>query len=152
MITPELAGFLEDGLSIYVGARNEALEPVGARGAAVQVEPGGQHLVVFVADCAAARIVPSLQSNGLAAVSVARPVDDRACQVKGTAVGIAPADHEDHPFVCAQWDRFMRQLETVGIPRQVASGWSMWPAVAIRIAVTDVFEQTPGPHAGNAIP
>ena len=36
-------------------------------------------------------------------------------------------------------------------PRAVASGWSFWPAVAIRVRVTAVFEQTPRPGTGHPL-
>ena len=33
-------------------------------------------------------------------------------------------------------------------PRHGSRGWTIWPAVAIRIEAAAVFDQTPGPHAG----
>lgn len=151
MITPELAGFLEEGLGLHIGARDEALQPAGARAAAVTVDPDGRHLVVYVPARAATRILPHLRSNGQAALNAGRPVDERACQVKGIVVDIHPASADEHAVVCTQWDGFMRQLERVGISRQMAAGWAVWPAVAIRMRVTAIFEQTPGPQAGTPI-
>lgn len=151
MIAPQLAGFLEEGLSVHIGTRDAGLQPAGARAAAVRVEPDGQHLVVYVPEAAASRLLPNLESSGQAAVSVGRPVDDRACQVKGTVVALWPATPDERAFVEAQWDGFMRQMESIGIPRAVAHGWSMWPAVAVRLKVTAVFEQTPRPGTGNPI-
>jgi len=50
-----------------------------------------------------------------------------------------------------QWDGFLTQLEMIGIPRVSATNWTTWPAVAIRLKVTTIFEQTPGPQAGVQI-
>jgi hypothetical protein len=151
MLTAQLAAFLEDGLGLHIAARDEHMQPDGARAAAVKVEPDRRHLVAYVAERAVARILPHLRSNGQIAVSFGRPADERACQVKGIVVDIRPAHPDEHPVVSAQWDGYMRQLELVGISRHVASGWSVWPAVAIRVRVTAVFEQTPGPQAGTPI-
>ena len=77
-----------------------------------------------------------------------RPIDDRACQVKGLFVSERPAEPDEQPFLLAQWGAFLVQLEAIGIPRAAAAGWVTWPAVAIRLEATAVFEQTPGPQAG----
>jgi len=151
MIEGPLGRFLEEGLAIHIGARDERLSPVGARGVAVRVEPDGCHMVVYVAAIAASRLLPHLESNGQAAVSFARPVDHRACQVKGLFVASRQASGSERKGVLAQWQGFMRQLELVGIPPAGAAGWATWPAVAIRLKVTTIFEQTPGPGAGAPI-
>ena len=152
MIDGALAAFLQEGLGVYVGTRNPALEPSGARGIAVTVEEGGTHIVVYVADIAAGRILPDLEANGQIAVSVGRPRDDRACQVKGVFAAARAADDAERDRVLAQWEGFRSALEYIGISRQVTSGWVAWPAVAVRLKVTAVFEQTPGPSAGTPIP
>lgn len=151
MIEPQLASFLEEGLSLHIGTRDATLRPEGARAAAVKVDGDGTHLVVYVPQAAFARLRKDLESNGYAAISFGRPVDDRACQVKGSVVNIRPAAGAEKDLVAFQWEGFMRQLEMIGIPRSIAAGWSSWPAVAITLKVTAVFEQTPGPQAGTPI-
>jgi len=151
MIEPGLAAFLEEGLGVYVGTRNAALEPSGARGLAISVEPDGRHAVVYVADAAAKRILPDLEENGQIAVSVGRPRDDRACQVKGMFTGARPAAASERELVIDQWEKFRSALEFIGILRPVSSGWIAWPAVALRFKVTAIFEQTPGPAAGTPL-
>ena len=151
MIDPALAAFLEEGLGVYVGTRNAALEPNGARGLAVSIEPDGRHAVVYVADVAAKRILPDLEENGQIAVSVGRPRDDRACQVKGMFTEARAAATTERDLVIDQWEKFRSALEFIGISRPVTSGWVAWPAVALRFKVTAVFEQTPGPSAGTPI-
>ena len=151
MIPKALTSFLEQGLSLHVGTRDEHLRPSGARAAAVIVEPGGEHMLVFVADVAVARLLDDIQRNGQLAVDFGRPEDDRACQVKGIVVEVRAARPDEHDVVLRQWQGFLVQLEKIGIPRQMATGWAHWPATVIRIKVTAVFEQTPGPQAGMAI-
>ena len=80
-----------------------------------------------------------------------RPTDDRACQVKGVVVGTRAASEAERPVVAAQWDGFLGSLEQIGIPRVATKTWVTWPAVAIRVRVNALFNQTPGPGAGAPI-
>lgn len=148
MIDQQLASFLEDGVGIHMGTRDERLQPSGARAVAARVEPEGQHLVVYVAKAAVRRLMANLESNGQAAVVFGRPTDDRACQVKGLFAGARAARADERAFVFDQWDGFLEKLERIGIPRATTARWTTWPCVAIRLKVTALFEQTPGPDAG----
>jgi hypothetical protein len=148
MIDPELTRFLGEGLGIHIGTRDKQLRPNGARVTAVKVEDDGTHLWVYVPEAAASRVLPDLKANGPAAVVLARPIDDRACQVKGVYAGSRPATDEEQPHVTAQWERFVENLGRIGIRREGLAAWRIWPSVAIRIRVTALFNQTPGPGAG----
>ena len=151
MIGPELAAFLEQGVGIHIGTRNNQLHPNGARAIAAKVEASGSQLVVYVAEIAAVRLRADLESNGQAAVVFGRPEDERSCQVKGAFVDSRSATDSERPMLQKQWDGYLGQLEMIGIPRVSATNWTTWPAVAIRLKVTTIFEQTPGPQAGAQI-
>lgn len=147
MIRGELAEFLKDGLGIHIGTRDTRMQPNGARAVAVTVEDR-EHLLVYVSKAAVQRVLPDLEENGHVAIVLARPTDERACQIKGRFVDVRPARTSERVFLAVQWDRFLQNLERIGIPRAGSANWSTWPAVAIRIRVTEVFDQTPGPSAG----
>ncbi len=151
MIDRELAGFLEQGIAIQLGTRNASLEPTGVRVTAVRVEDDGAHLVAFLPAEAAPHVLPDLEDNGHAALVFARPPDERACQVKGVFIGAAPATEVERPFVEAQWNRWLDRLETIGYPRAATSYLPNWPSVAVRVRVTALFNQTPGPGAGATL-
>jgi len=148
MIDAALALFLQQGLAINIGTRNARLEPHAAYAPAARVEPDGTHVVVFVPVIGAAAVLADLSANGQAAIVFARPEDDRACQVKGVFVSAAEARDDDQPFVLAQWHGFLRQLEIIGTPGESTRTWITWPCVAIRLRVTALYSQTPGPDAG----
>jgi hypothetical protein len=152
MLHQTLAAFLQEGVGIHIGTRNERFEPNGARALAAVVEADGQELVVYLAEVAAARLLPDLHGNRQVAVSFGRPVDDRACQVKGEVVSIRPAEPHEREKIRWQFESFLNNLEHIGIPRAGATNWITWPAVAIRLKATAVFEQTPGPAAGKPMP
>jgi hypothetical protein len=150
MIDQQLAAFLHDGIGIHLGTRNANLEPNGARAIALKVEQSAR-VTVYMADVAARRVMPDLEANGLAAVVCGRPVDERACQVKGRFIGARPASDSERAYATAQWDAFLGGLEYIGIPRSSAATWSNVAEVAIALEVTAVFEQTPGPDAGKQL-
>ena len=81
----------------------------------------------------------------------ARPEDDRACQVKGTFVSARPAADDEEALVRGQFEGFLRQLEFIGRPGESTRVWRVWPAIAVRLRVTAVFDQTPGPKAGAVL-
>ncbi len=37
------------------------------------------------------------------------------------------------------------------MPGESTRVWRVWPAIAVRLRVTAVFDQTPGPQAGAAL-
>jgi hypothetical protein len=151
MIDPSLAEFLEEGLGIHLGTRNARLEPNGVRAVAAFVEPDGHHLVAFVPNVAIARVLPDLEANGQAAVVFGRPIDDRSCQLKGDFLEARPGRPDEQARVIAQFERFRDNLARIGIPRENSARWVTWPATAVRVKVTALFEQTPGPSAGDPL-
>lgn len=152
MIDDALATFLQQGLAINIGTRNAALDPHAAYVPAAVVEPGGTHLTVFVPVVAGDEVVADLRDNGQAALVFARPEDDRACQVKGVFEAVRLAADDERPIVQAQYAGFLRQLDAIGTPGESARQWVTWPCLAVRLRVTALFSQTPGPDAGAPLP
>src|SRR5215471_2156106 len=111
MIGAELSAFLQEGLGIYVGTRNAALEPNGAHATAAIVDADGLHMTVFVPTVVADRLVGDLRANQQIAVSFGRPVDDRACQVKGIFIDARDAREDERAVVSGQWQAFVKNLE-----------------------------------------
>ncbi len=151
MIDKLLAAFLEGGVGVHIGTRNAQLEPSGDRAISVKVERDRQHLLVFVSEVAARRVLPKLEAHGQAALTFARPTDDRACQVKGLFVDVRKVQSDELAHARQQWSDFLDNLEYIGMPRVASGTWLDVPDSAIRLRVTAVFDQTPGPHAGKTI-
>lgn len=151
MIDTELAGFLQEGIAIELGTRNDRLEPNGARVIAVTVDDDGTHVVAYVPAMAAAQVMPDLESNGQAALVFARPPDERACQLKGHFAGAHAATDDERVMVQAQWERWLDRLASIGLQRPIFDHYTSWPCVAIRVRVHAIFNQTPGPGAGGRV-
>ena len=152
MLDRSLTEFLERGLAIHIGTRNAQMRPNGCRVTAVRVEEQGQHLVVYIPKAATPTVLEDLRDNGQAAVSLTRPIDDRAVQVKGVFVSVRDADPSEEAFVLGQWQALLKELDVMGLAAlNSTSSWSMWPCIAITLRVNAVFSQTPGPEAGAVL-
>ena len=151
MLDRTLTEFLEQGLAIHIGTRDARLRPNGCVVTAVRVEDEGRHLVAFIPKAVTPTVFDDLRSNGQAAISLTRPSDDKAVQVKGEFVAVEDVSEADQQFAMSQWEGFLRQLDLIGLPGKATSTWTLWPCVAVRIRVTALFSQTPGPEAGAVL-
>lgn len=152
MLTNELMAFLEGGLDLQLATRDDTLRPAGVRVTAIKVDHGGQHVDLFIPKAGAELTLANLRSNGQAALLCARASDNGAYQLKGTFVSTRAASASDRSFVEAQWVKFQDDLQRIGFPVAATATWTTWPSVKVRVRVTAVFLQTPGPGAGALAP
>jgi hypothetical protein len=150
-ITDELAGFLESGVAITVATRDDERQPDGAWAWAARVHEDRAHLTLFLHPEGAAAMLRNLEVHPEIAAVLDRPSDHRACQVKGVFEASRRARAEERPHVERQVDGFRADLETIGMSRGMTAAWKCWPCTAIRIRVTGLFEQAPGPGAGEPL-
>lgn len=151
MLSEDLAAFVASGVSIYIASRDAELEPDGTRVWALGVEHDRTHVIAYLHEEAAGPIVRNLEDNGQVALAISRPTDHRSCQLKGTFVAARPCRPDEREEVERQSEGFLRELESIGIPRTLMSGERVWPCLALRVRVGSVFEQTPGPGAGDPL-
>jgi hypothetical protein len=149
MIDGSLSAFLQGNVGIHLATRNAGFEPNGGRALAATVDAEGVHLTVYVATVVAERLRADLEANGQVAVGFARPTDERACQLKGQLVSLREAAPEERGRIDTQWEAFLQALGAIGIPREPLARWPRWPASAITLKVTAIFEQTPRPGTGE---
>jgi len=148
-ITPELADFLESGLAITVATRDDELWPHGAWAWAARVHADHTHLTLFLYEEAAVAMLRNLEAHPEIAFVLDRPTTHRACQVKGLFVSSRRGRKQERAEVERQVDSLRRDLEEIGIPPAMTAEWKHWPCTAVRIRITQLFEQTPGPGAGE---
>ena len=151
LISDELADFLESGLSINVATRDDELQPEGAMAWAARVHDDRSHLTVFLHEKSGRAMLRNLKVHPEIAIVFDQPTSHRACQVKGRFVSTRRGKAAERAEVERQLDGFFMDLEAIGIPRAMAAAWKIWPCVAIEMRVTQLFEQTPGPGAGEPL-
>ncbi len=149
MIPQTIRDFLQQGVTVNVGTRDGALIPECTRGWGIRVEEDGASVTLFLTERTSKKTLANLRDNGLIAVTCSRPTDHVTCQLKGVVRRVRPTDRRDRETQ-RRWRRaFLDEIVAVGVPAELAEALIMEPAVAVEVAVSDVFGQTPGPGAGE---
>lgn len=148
MIPPELFDYLESGISVLVGTRNDRLFPDGCRAIGARVEDGGRGLTVFLPDATSAGVRANIADNRRIAVGFCRPRDHRSIQVKGTVVELREVDDADRAAIDRYRCELVEEWGWVGVPPHLTERTAHRPCWAARLRIESVFLQTPGPGAG----
>jgi hypothetical protein len=151
VITPELAEFIESGISVLVGTRDARLRPDCVRAAGVRADPGAGTLAVFLPAATAERALANLADNGRIAVTITRAIDHRSLQVKGGALEVRPSTADERREIERYLDLLAADWGHVGVPRQATRSMNHWPAFTVTLRCEALFEQTPGPGAGGPL-
>ena len=134
-----------------VGTRDASLMPECTRAWGIRVAANRGSVTVFLSETIAGKTIDNLRENGRIAVTCTRPTDHITCQLKGQVRSVKPATAADRN-VSRRWHReFMAELKAIGVPTALSEAWITEPALAVEIAVTEVFDQTPGPGAGRKV-
>jgi hypothetical protein len=148
-LPPELYELLGGPAVMYLATRNAALEPLSALAFGVQPSSDGRELTVFLPAAMSPPTLANLRDNGQMAISLVRPSDHRAVQIKGVWLGERRTTDEDRAFLTRYRDATLGEMSTVGVPRSVWARVAWWPALALRMEVQGTFIGTPGPSAGR---
>lgn len=151
LIPPDLVEFFESGVSILVGTRDASLVPDAARGVGAVVHPDNRHLTVFLPTEVAERPIVNVRETGIVAVAFSHALDHHSTQVKGRVVEVRPGREEERELCTRYKVALTEVLAVTGVPRAVIRTVTVWPATAITLEVQDLFQQTPGPGAGERL-
>ena len=146
-ISLELKEFLESGISLLVGSRDARLQPEVVRALGARIEEGGREVTAFVPVATSARTLANARENGRLAVCFAS-IDHRSYQLKGALIEARAADEQDRRLIERYRAALAQHFGLVGLPPRLTLRVAHWPAHALRVAIEDVFIQTPGPGAG----
>jgi hypothetical protein len=148
-LPPELHELLDGPSITYLATRNAKLEPLSALAFGLQAAHDGHELTVFLPAAVSPPTMANLRDNGQLTVSLVRPSDHRALQIKGVWLGERRTTDDDRAFLLRYRDKMLGEMSTVGVPRSIWARLSWWPAIALRMEVRDTFVGTPGPSAGR---
>jgi len=145
----ELYELLAGPCVMYLATRNAALEPLSALAFGVQPAADGRELTVFLPAVVSPPTLANLRDNGQMAVSLVRPSDHRAVQIKGVWLGERRTTEDDRALLTQYREGMLAEMSTVGVPRSIWARLAWWPVIALRMEVRDTFIGTPGPSAGK---
>ena len=153
-IDDALKAFIESGVSVVVGTRDERLVSEIVRAWGPHVDRDRQTIRMCVPEATSIRTRTNLVGNGRIAVALSLPSTYETVQLKGRYLRTTEPEAEDLLRVERHRESFARVNESLGVPRaRVEAFWRRELAgsplfVTIHFAVHAVFNQTPGPAAG----
>jgi hypothetical protein len=150
VIEPDVAEQLESPCSLLVGSVSPEGVPEATRGWGIELL-GPDRLRVLLATNAA-RTLANLARGGRMALTTTHFATLVSWQLKGRVTSVEPATADDrirYDAFCAGCVQILTQLE--GTAEEVI--WRLVPPgiVACEMVVEQVFDQTPGPHAGARV-
>jgi hypothetical protein len=149
LLPEELSELIATGVDVYVATRDAELEPESMLAMGIRLHRERNALTVYLPEALAAPTCKNLEDNAEIAVTLIRPSDLKAVQVKGKSLGIRRSTETDREFQSIFRAALIDQMEAVGVPRCATRRLVWWPSLAVEVAVRDVFGQTPGPAAGE---
>ena len=153
MLTTEIIERFRAPLSVVAATRSAAGRPTFTRGIGVRGEVGADRVTFFVPEITAAPMLADLEGCKEIAVQLASWADFRSLQVKGTVVEIRAAGPDAAPLIDDNTGRVVEVITRV-IGAAQGAGWArfvIYPALAVTVRLREVFEQTPGPSAGQRL-
>jgi hypothetical protein len=153
-IDDALKAFIESGVSVVVGTRDEGLVPEIVRAWGPHVNRDRRAVRVCVPEATSVRTRTNLVGNGRIAVSFSLPSNYETVQLKGRHLRTTRPNPEDLLRVERHRESFAAVNESIGVRRagveafwrRELTGSSLF--VTIHFAIDAIFNQTPGPGAG----
>ena len=138
-------------MSILVGSADASGGPACCRGVALVPAPDLATATVYVPVATSRDVLANAATTKRLSVVSSHPIDHTSVQLKGIVQNIRLARDDEAPLVRGRLGEFVNVLAQIGVPRQLASSMSCWPAFALEMSVEELYDQTPGPKAGTAI-
>src|SRR5512140_1087660 len=111
--------------------------------------PGEGRVTVYVPEATGKRTLADIEANGMIAVVFEEIPTHHTVQLKGRVTDVRAAGESERELVERSIGGFFAQVEAVGGTPAIVRRKNRWPCRAVTFAVSDVFEQTPGPKAGT---
>lgn len=150
-VAEELVPFLESNVSLLLGTRDAVNRPACARLMGARVSADRTRVTVLLPTPTGERSLANIRDNGLAAVTFSRIIDNRALQIKGKCAPPREPTAEEIEIQRRYRERFADALAAVGMPRATTMRLTIQPSVALDLTIEAIFQQTPGPTAGQRV-
>ncbi|NGY05777.1 hypothetical protein [Solimonas terrae] len=148
------AAFIEGPRSIYATSCDARFRPSLARLLGCIVADDRRQLILLAHPLQADRLLHDVEQSGVLAVVFNAPETHQTLQLKGTGRRLAAPPADAEALVQRHLDAFVAALGPRGFTPELVHAvirGSPEPAVAIGFRPQTLFEQTPGPQAGQRI-
>lgn len=144
----ELRSKLEPGVGMALATCSGGLVPELTDVLGFDWPADSAYFTVFMNSAESHQALQNLSQNNRAAVSLARPCNYFAVQIKGRVKEIRSMMESEFERAQHCFDSYRQELLLIGMRAEAAAALIMRPDTAIEIEITDLFIQTPGPDAG----
>lgn len=151
LLPEEVLELIASGVDVYVATCDRELSPEAVLAMGLRVSEDRTVLTVYLPAVLAEVTRRNLAVNPEVAITIEHAIACKAAQVKGRAITIRNSTEADREFQLMFRASFVESFALVGIPRSLTRRLVWWPSLVVDVSVRDVFTQTPGPHAGEAI-
>ena len=154
LLDPEVAAFIQGGVSVVIAGRNAELVPDVARGCGCRVSRDRRRVTVLVESGRAEILLADIGATGKVAVVFSQPSTHRTIQLKGDDATIVPVTKSERRIADHHLLAWVADLVSAGFRADFAAalrGRAERSVAAIRFTPTSAFEQTPGPAAGQRL-
>jgi len=148
-LSEDIVEFVASGVDVLVATRDENLMPESMMAIGARAHPDLRTFTAYLPEALADATVRNLLRNGDIAITVVRPIDHKALQVKGKFITLRRSTEADRQVQALGRAGLVEQFAHIGIPRPVTRRLVWWPSLAIEMKVEHVYLQTPGPGAGE---
>lgn len=151
LVPAQLIDIVEGGASIIVATVDARGRPETVRCAGATVAADRARVEIFIPALTGARTRANLETGSAISATICRVVDYHTVQLKGRCAGVREARPDERDLTIAYRAAFTESLYHVGMSRAVVRRLAVWPAFVVELAVQAIFEQTPGPNAGEQL-
>jgi len=148
------AAFLTGPVAINVASRSPALVPSVARAYGCRVSPDRRRVTILLATGRARALLRDLAEGAPIAAVFSRPKTHVTLQLKGELAEVLPATATDVELMQAYGAAFAAEVCALGYREDFGArlaATAAEPAAAVRFEPVALFEQTPGPRAGERL-
>jgi len=150
-LSEDLLAFVASGVDVLVATRDENLMPESMVAIGALPHQDLRTFTTYLPEALADATVRNLLRNGDVAISLVRPTDHKAVQIKGKFITLRRSTEADKAIQSLGRAALVEQFAHIGIPRPVSRRLKWWPSLAIDVRVETVYLQTPGPGAGEPL-
>lgn len=154
MLTDDHAAFIQGRISITAASRDARRLPSVARAAGCRVDRAANAVTLLLPTRQCGQLLADIAATGAIAVVFSEPSTHRTLQFKGSDARASAVEAGDEALVAAHRQAFVDEIVPLGYTRELALTVHSVPQgelSAIRFTVAEIFEQTPGPRAGERV-
>lgn len=143
-IVREIVPFLNGPIIIHLGTCNNKFIPFSTRVVGTYLDSDDHHLILFILKERANITIDNLISMKKGAVLFIDPISYKSIQVKGKYIDSWDCSREEEQRL----DEYFQKLQQASLPQKYYL-IKHKPAVAVKLFIQELYNQSPGPAAGQ---